>query len=354
MKKKIFLLLAVIILAAAGYTGWKFFGPATAAPEGKFFYIKTGESFEAMKQNLIAQKIIKPSAWFGRAAKLLKFKTVKAGKYEIKKDLSLFQLIRMLRAGRQATVNLTITKLRTREDLAMRMEKVFEFDSLQAIKFFGNADTLKQYGLDSNTVMSVVLPDTYTYFWNSTPKKVFQKLFDESQKFWNESRKEKASKLALTPLQVVTLASIIDEETNYAPEKPDIASVYINRLRKNMPLQADPTLKFALRNFAARRVLFSFIEAESPYNTYRNTGLPPGPICTPQRETIDAVLNAPGTNYLYFVAKSDFSGSHVFTTNYDDHLKYAREFHKAMDEQASIRKALEANRQDSLRKANSK
>jgi UPF0755 protein len=183
---------------------------------------------------------------------------------------------------------------------------------------------------------------------------VFQKLFDESQKFWNESRKEKASQLALTPLQVVTLASIIDEETNYAPEKPHIASVYINRLSKNMPLQADPTLKFAMRNFAARRVLFSFIEAESPYNTYKNTGLPPGPICTPLRETIDAVLNVPKTNYLYFVAKSDFSGAHVFTTTYADHLKYAREFHNAMDKQQAIRREIEANRRDSLRKANVK
>ena len=269
----------------------------------------------------------------------MKFNTARAGKYELKEGMSLYELIRMLKSGKQTPVNLVITKLRLKADLARRMARIFEFDSTQAMQFFTNVDSLKKYELDSNTLMASVLPDTYTYFWNSTPKKVFQKLYDEWQKFWNEERKSKASELGLTPIQVSSLASIIDEESNYVPEKGNIASVYLNRIQKRMPLQADPTVKFALKDFALKRVYQKHLLVESPFNTYRNLGLPPGPICTPQRETIDAVLNAPKTDYLYFVAKSDFSGVHVFTSSYDDHIKKAKEFHKAMNRQDSIRKS---------------
>jgi len=338
--KKIFLLLFALIVLLGAFIAWKIFGPSVITPEGKFFYIKTGETYPALKEDLHSKGIIKTPVWFDMVAQNLDYKNaVKPGKYEIKKGMSLFELVRMLRSGRQTPVNFVITKLRTRENLAGRAGKMFEFDSLQMISFLSNSDSLNVYGLDTNTVLSGVIPDTYTYYWNTTPKKVFQKLFDASRKFWNDERKKKADSIGLTLIQVSTLASIIDEESNYAPEKSNIASVYLNRLRKNMPLQADPTVKFALKDFALKRIYERHLLFESPYNTYRNAGLPPGPICTPQRATLDAVLNAPKTDYLYFVAKSDFSGAHVFAANYDDHLKYAREYQEALNREDSIRKA---------------
>lgn len=338
--KRIFLFLFILVVLLGVFSAWKIFGPSVIVPEGKFFYIKTGEPYPSVKKDLHTKGIIKNPVWFDMVAQNLDYKNaVKPGKYEIEKGMSLFELVRMLRGGRQTAVNFVITKLRTRENLAGRAGKMFEFDSLQMMAFLSNNDSLKVYGLDTNTVLSGVLPDTYTYYWNTTPKKVFQKLIDASRKFWNDERKKKADSIGLTPVQVSTLASIIDEESNYAPEKSNIASVYLNRLSKNMPLQADPTIKFALKDFALKRIYERHLTFESPYNTYRNSGLPPGPICTPQRATLDAVLNAPKTDYLYFVAKSDFSGAHVFAANYGDHLKYAREYQEALNREDSIRKA---------------
>ena len=216
---------------------------------------------------------------------------------------------------------------------------MFECDSVQVINFLNNDDSLKKYSLDTNTVMAAVVPDTYTYFWNITPDKIFRKIFDNSQKFWNDERKKKATDHGLTPVQACTLASIIEEETNSKTDKPNIASVYLNRMEKGMPLQADPTIKFALKDFGLKRIYEKYLFVESPYNTYQNKGLPPGPICTPSRETIDEVLDSPKTDYLYFVAKSDLSGNSVFTTNFKDHMKYAREYQEVLNKLDSQNKA---------------
>jgi UPF0755 protein len=207
------------------------------------------------------------------------------------------------------------------------------------INFLNNNDSLKKYGLDTNTVMSVVIPDTYTYFWNTTPQKVFQKLYDGSQKFWNKERKEKAVSHNLTPLQAITLASIVEEETIIKEDKGKIAGVYMNRIAKNMKLEADPTVKFALKNFGLKRIYNADLKVPSPFNTYYTTGLPPGPICTPSVETIEEVLNSPKTDYLFFVANSDYSGYHIFTSSYTDHLKYAAILHKEMNRRDSLKKA---------------
>ncbi len=339
MKRKTFYIITAFIVLLVSFFAWKVFGPEVNAPEGKFFYIKTGAGFSEVGNDLVSQKIIPSVSWYHRLASAMKFKTVKAGKYEIKDKMSLYQLVRMLKNGRQIPVNFVITKLRTKEDFARRCGNLFEFDSLLAIHFFNSNDSLAPYGLDSNTVMAAVMPDTYTYFWNTTPKKIFLKLYDYWQQFWTEERKQKAAAKGLTPVQVSTLASIIDEESNFAPEKDTIASVYLNRIKKGMPLQADPTVKFALKDFSIKRIYEKHLAVESPYNTYRNAGLPPGPICTALPETIDAVLNAPETDYLYFVAKDDFSGRHEFTTGYKEHLTKAREYQKALNRQDSIRHA---------------
>jgi len=237
----------------------------------------------------------------------------------------------MLKNGRQSPVNLVITKLRTKEDLASLIGRKFETDSTSFIHYLNNQDTLKQYGLDTNTVMSSVFPNTYTYFWNTNPTTIFKKLYEEHEKVWTEERVKEADRLGLSPTNAYTVASIIEEETNYDPEKGNMASVYINRYKKGMKLQADPTVKFALKNFALRRIREKHLTVESPYNTYRYAGLPPGPICTPSLKTLDAVLTSPQTDYLFFVANSDFSGKHVFSSNDKEHMKHAKEFQQALD-----------------------
>jgi len=331
MKKKLVLSILTVIILLLGFAAWKFFGPTVHVPEKRFFYISTGETYEDLKSDLQNQKIISGKMWFNRAADMIGYKNVKPGRYEIKKGMSVLSLVRMLKNGQQTPVNFVITKLRTKEALASKVGNAFECDSTQMIHFLNNPDSLKEYGFDSNTVMTAAMPYTYTIKWNITPRKIFDHFYTAHKTFWNAERKQKADSLGISPAEVSTLASIIDEETNSATDKPNVASVYLNRIAKGMPLQADPTLKFALKNFELKRILNEHKAVQSPYNTYENKGLPPGPICTPALETIDAVLDSPKTNYLYFVANSAFDGTHIFTTNYADHIKYARLYQQELN-----------------------
>lgn len=332
MKKKIIYSFIAVLFIAGGFAGWKIFGPSVIAPEKKYFYIKTGENYETVKNNLANSGIIKNDIWFNSVSNQLKYpKSVKAGRYEIKEGTSLFNLIKMLRAGNQTPVNLVITKLRTKEDLAQRIAVNFECDSLSMINFLNNADSLKKYNLDSNSLMTAVIPNTYSILWNTTPAKIFKKLYTDKEKFWNEDRKHKAAALNMTPEQVYTMASIVEEETNKEEDKGKIASVYINRIETGMKLEADPTVKYAMKDFGLKRILHKHLEYPSLYNTYQHTGLPPGPICTPSSKTIDAVLNAPQTSYIFFVAKPDFKGYSNFATTYSEHLVYAKAYQNALD-----------------------
>lgn len=329
MKKKIILILFVLVLAVAGFIAYMVFGPAVKNRDKAWFYINTGDDVNTVKQNLIKEGYIDGS-WFDIVARSLKYKNAKAGRYKPEQGMSLYRLIKMLRSGDQVKINFVITKLRTKEALASRTGQQFEFDSLQMIRFLNNPDSLRPFGLDTNTVMSVAMPFTYSVNWNTTPGKVFRQFVTAWQGFWNEERKQKADSLHLTPVEISTLASIVEEETLKKQDKYNIASTYLNRIRVGMPLQADPTVKFAMKDFGLRRITGVHLKTVSPYNTYLNAGLPPGPICTPSVETIDAVLNAPKTDYLYFVASSNFDGTSVFTTNLSDHSKYARAYQQAL------------------------
>jgi len=333
MKKKIVLFIVTILVLIAAFVAYKIFGPSIHVKDkdATYLFVKTGSSMDDVKKELLDKEFISTTTWFNQASKILKYKNVRPGRYKMTKGMSVFELVRLLRNGKQTPVNFVITKLRTKEDLARKAGNQFECDSLQFIQFVNNNDSLSQFEVDSTTVMALALPLTYTINWNTTPKKIIQQLHRAWKDFWTEERKQKASAEGLTPLQVSTLASIIDEETNKASDRPNVASVYLNRIAKKMPLQADPTIKFALKDFSLKRILSGHLQVLSPYNTYLNIGLPPGPICTPQTETINAVLDAPKTDYLYFVANSSFDGSHIFTTNYDDHMKYAREYQAALN-----------------------
>ena len=329
--KKIIWAVLIVLLAGAAVVAWIFLGPATGFREKReFLYIRSDAATkQAVMDSLRTNKIISNEAAFEFLASRMNYwQKIKPGKYEIARGASLLEIVRRLRNGQQSPVDLVITKYRLKEDFARSAGNRFEFDSTQMLQFLNSPDSLKAFGVTPETAMWVVLPDTYRYFWNTTPRKVYTKLHEESEQFWTAERKAKAQALGLTPVQAHIIASIIEEETTNHAEKDTIASVYINRFRIGMPLQADPTVKFAVRDFAAKRVAGEMLNSESPYNTYRHRGLPPGPICTPTKLTIDKVLNAATTNYLYFVAKPRLGG-HLFSATYDEHLKKRAEYLQA-------------------------
>lgn len=330
--KKIFSILIILVLILGGIAAWNLFGPNVNQPEGKFLYIPTGSNYDDVKNIIKDKKILGNTFFFDIVAKRVKYPTnVKAGKYEIPDNMNLVGLVRMLKAGRQSPVKLTINKLRTKEDLAKKIGDLFECDSLTTIRFLTSNDSLAPFKLDTNTVMSTIIPNTYLYPWNISVKKLLTRLNDEEHKFWNDERVAKAKSKGLTTEQVYTMASIIEEETNKPEDKLLIASTYLNRMKIGMKLQADPTVKYAMRDFGLKRILLGHLKFPSNYNTYQVTGLPPGPISTASPKTIDAVLNAPETNYLYFVAKPDFKGYSNFAENYTQHLVFAKAYQKALD-----------------------
>lgn len=331
MRRAIFYITLIIVFLFA-FCIWKVFGPAINNPKNKFLYIRTGSNYQQVKDSLIKNKLISGIFWFDKIAGYAHYPdNVKAGKYKIADNMSLYHLIKMLRSGRQTPVNLIITKLRTKEDLAKKIAVNFEVDSAAVISFLNNDDALRQFDVDTNTVMTDVIPNTYTYLWNTPIKDIFSKLDVEEKKFWNKERLKKAQRLQLTPKQIYVLASIVEEETNKNDDKGKMASVYINRLRRGMNLAADPTVKFAMKDFGLKRIYHKHLAFDSPYNTYLNRGLPPGPICTPSIKTIDAVLDAPDTDYLFFVARSDFSGYSDFASTYQQHKLYAKAYQQALD-----------------------
>ena len=332
--KKVILVIFVLLLVAAGVVAFIFLGSATGFKGKKAtLYISShAATKKAVIDSLEKNHIVSNQTAFEFLADRMDYwKSIKPGKYEIDKGTSLLSLVRRLRNGRQTPVDLVITKLRTREDFARVTARKFEFDSAAMMDFLNNSDTLALYHVDSSTSMTVILPDTYTFFWTATPHTIFEKLYTTSSKFWTDERTNKAAALGFTPQQVYTLASIIEEETTNNEEKDTIASVYINRINKGMPLQADPTVKFALKDFGLKRIYQKHLTVASPYNTYQNKGLPPGPICTPSRTTIEAVLQAPATNYLYFVASPSFKQAHEFSETYAEHLQKAKRYQQALN-----------------------
>jgi len=336
--KKLFLLFFLIILLIAAAAGYLIFGPGTAFNTASHdLYIRTGMNYVELDSMVRKDDVLAHPDVFNWLARRVSYPAaMKAGKYEIRKDLSLLDIIKMLRNGRQVPVNLVITKLRTREDLAGMIGRKFECDSASFMRYMNNTDTLKAYGLDTNTIMTLVFPNTYTYYWNTTASRIFKKLEAAEKAYWTPGRLQEASAHGLNRVSAYILASIVEEETTRKDDKPRIASVYLNRIASGMRLAADPTVKFALRRFDLKRVYEKYLLVESPYNTYMNAGLPPGPICTPSTESMDAVLNAPETRYFYFVAKPDFSGYSNFAETFAEHMKNAKAYQKALDEQMRI------------------
>jgi len=257
---------------------------------------------------------------------------VRTGRYEITTDEGVLAVFRKLRNGRQVPIKLTIPESRTLDRLAGALSHRIMLDSLTILNALTDSQQIAELGYDTCTIVCMFVPNTYEVYWNLSADQLLKRMKKEHDAFWNSERLHKAEAINLTPNEVCTLASIIDEETSNNAEKPMIAGMYLNRLKEEMPLQADPTVKFALRNFAIKRVYQGMLTTDSPYNTYVNTGLPPGPIKVASIKGIDAVLNRVAHNYLYMCAKEDFSGTHNFACTYKEHLQNAARYSKALNE----------------------
>lgn len=343
MKKLIFGVVLLLVIVGC-FVGWRILGPGTAfSGDPYFLYIRTGMTYPQVTALLEKDTVLKSPFFFDRMARRMDYPdNVRAGRYEIRKDMSLLSILRMLHNGRQSPVRIVITKFRTPEGFAGAVGKKLECDSLAIADFIHNNDSLREFGVDSNTFMTIVLPNTYTYFWNITPSVLFRKMYAFYRSWWTPARIAAAQARGLTPTTATILASIVEEETNAASDKGKIASVYLNRMSKGMKLEADPTIKYVMRDFELKRVYDKYLKVPSPYNTYINKGLPPGPICTPSEATLTAVLNSPTTDYLFFVARPDFSGYSNFAATYKEHLVNKNAFSDAQNRQQAIRDSINA------------
>lgn len=321
---------AVFIMICGGYVINKAFtGNTKFEEEEVFVYVPTDSKYEDVKK-ILAPYVENQDKIDWVASKRDYDTNVKPGKFLLKKGMSSFSIIRSLRLN--VPVKLAFNNQEKVDDLFVRIASQIEPDTTKLKAAFTNDAFLTENGLNKDNVMSFFIPNSYEFYWNVSTEEFAEKLTKEYKRFWNDSRLEKAKALNLTPAQVYTLASIVHKETAKADERPKVAGVYLNRLNKNMPLQADPTVIYALKqksnnwNLVVKRVMHNDLMTSSPYNTYRNTGLPPGPIFMPDVSAIDAVLSPEKHNYLYFCASVERFGYHEFATDYNEHLKVAAKY----------------------------
>lgn len=297
-----------------------------------YLYIHDNDSFEDVVKQLTAKEFLLNTGTFATVAKALNYtEQVRPGGYKVKEGMSNLTLVRKLRNGLQDPVHVTFNNIRTKEQLAARLSDELMADSASIIELLTDNNMLAGYGLTTETAVSVFIPNTYEFFWDTDARELFERMIKEYDRFWTEERKARAASIPLTRTEVITLASIVEEESNKRHELSIIAGLYINRLKIGMPLQADPTVRFAINDFKIKRVLFGHLKAQSPYNTYVNKGLPPGPIRLPLTTSIDAVLNYAKHDFLFMSAKETFNGEHNFAKSHSEHVNNARKYRRALD-----------------------
>ncbi len=332
----IFFILAVLILVTwQGFRYYAAYYRPNVKVEGTaaYLYIPTGASMEQVMDSLRKLKVLEHESRFILLAEHKKYEEhVHGGRYKLTDGMTNSELLSKLSRGLQEPVRLTISgNIRTNERLASLLSRYVEADSVSVLSALNDTAISSSYGFTPATIMGMFIPNTYEVYWTSTPSALMQRMKKEYELFWNTSRKEKAAAMNMTPLQVSSLAAIVYEESLKNDEMPRIAGVYVNRLKKRIPLQADPTLKYAVGDFTLRRVLDKHKTVESPYNTYKYAGLPPGPICVPPPVALDAVLNFERHDFLYFCARPDFSGYHNFAKTLSRHNQYAREYQQTLN-----------------------
>ncbi|MEX0988099.1 MAG: endolytic transglycosylase MltG [Bacteroidales bacterium] len=323
-------LMISVIIVFNKYQG--VFGENVEIKEGHlYFYISEGSSYEEVWDALDSLDILSDTRSFKWVSEKKNYpENVKPGRYRIEHGMSNNELVNLLRSGNQAPVMVVFNNLRTLENLAGKVSKYLECDSLEMSSHLLDPDLPAKYGFTKETFKAMFIPNTYEMYWSSTPEDFTDRMALEYEHFW-EKRDKKLDNLELTREEVSTLASLVDEETLIDEENERVAGVYINRLKIDMPMQSCPTLKFALNDWTITRVLHVYKQVESPYNTYKHKGLPPGPIIIPSVSAIDAVLNYERHNYLYMCAKADFSGKHAFARNLVQHNKNAAEYQRELD-----------------------
>lgn len=293
--------------------------------------IPTGSDFKDVQDILIEGEYVNDILSFSVLSKFMKYdQYVKPGRYLLEADMSNLEAIRHLRSGKQEPVDVTFNNVRLKPELAQKITANLEAEADEFLVMLEDSSVVSKYGFTTENIMTMFLPNTYEMYWTTDEEELMERMHKEYERFWEESRKMKAQELDMTPVEVSVLASIVDAETNKMDEAPTVAGLYLNRLQRNIALQADPTLVYAAQDFTIRRVLDKHKEIDSPYNTYKYTGLPPGPIRTPSIAALEAVLNHEDHNYLYMCAKEDFSGYHNFATNLRTHLANARRYQQAL------------------------
>ena len=333
MKKRILLVLfsvAAVALVGVGVLSVMLLQhrvvlPSAATEEGACIYIDADDDVDSVR----AKSAL---GWrFDWYARLMDFRP-RTGRYVVDDGMRSLDLYRRLRNGQQSPVQLVVPSVRTLDRLASRLSAQLMLDSAQLASAFCDTTFTAEYGYSVATLPALFVPNTYEVYWNIGLSALMRRMVQENARFWDGGRRAKAEAIGLSPVEVSTLASIVDEETANDGEKPMIAGLYLNRLRRGMLLQADPTVKFAQGDFALRRILYSHLDVDNPYNTYRYAGLPPGPIRIPSVAGLDAVLNAVSHPYIYMCAKEDFSGTHNFAVTLTEHMRNARRYARALNE----------------------
>jgi UPF0755 protein len=334
---KIFILVFSLVSAMFSYYVWQVLKtPNFRVEAGKPFelFIPAKSTYESVLDTLKKHDVVRDQVSFRFLAKVLNYpEKVRPGRYIIHSEMGNWELLRKLRNGRQDAYKVVINNFRLKEDIAGRIAKQTAYDSAAIYAVLDSAELMNQWGFNAETSPALFIPDTYEVNWTTSFPEFLAKMNKSYVKFWNSKRKAEAQKLGLTPIEVSILASIVYGESKNPKEQARVAGVYWNRLQANMPLQADPTVVFAWKDFTIKRVTSKYTALNSPYNTYKHTGLPPGPISIVPSDVIDKVLNLEHHQYIYFCAKADFSENHAFAVTYEEHLKNAADYQKALDQQ---------------------
>ena len=332
-KSKIYLYTAVTcVVLLAGLLYYYFASDFLKGDTVQYVYIDEDDNQDSVMAKLSPFAASHALSGFGTLARHSDYgDNIRTGRYAINPGEGAVTVFRRLRNGAQTPMNLTIPEARTMDRLAAILSGKLMLDSSTIARSLRDSAFCARYGYDTATVPALFIPNTYSVYWNISMDNLMKRMAKEHKAFWNEERTKKAAGMGLSPVEVATMASIIDEETANNGEKPMIAGMYYNRIKAGMPLQADPTIKFAMKDFGLRRIYHKLLTIDSPYNTYKNTGLPPGPIKIASVAGIDAVLNHVAHDYLYMCAKEDFSGTHNFARTYDEHLRNAARYSEALN-----------------------
>jgi len=332
-KLKLLILSIIVVVAALAITTYFLFGPTLRNTQTSYVFIDPDDDIDSVCSKLNESVNPRTLSGFRMLAKLKDYdQHIRTGRYAIAPSTSVVGLFRKLRNHDQEPLNLVIPTTRTVPQLCGKLAEKLMADSLALLEALTDSARCAELGLSKETLPALIIPNTYEVYWDISPENFVSRMAKEHDRFWTDERKAAAQALGMTPEQVTTLASIVDSESNYTPEKPTIAGLYLNRLHKGIPLQSDPTVIFAIGDFSMRRVLNRDLAYDSPYNTYKYAGLPPGPIRIASIAGIDAALHPDKHNYLYMCAKEDFSGSHNFAVTYNEHQQNARRYVNALNQ----------------------